>query len=583
MSEASVSIAEIKEEFLETIGEANRIVTNSRNRSLEITQLKIMLKQKMNQISGVYNKLVQNFVITDPELVWSLISDVSFELQVFTSKLSKDPLLEEIYLSAKSIANFVITMLAMIRVPTNKYRAYGVASFLMKLLSDENNIAELPADLSIDNMAEMGRRNAWFNALNSAANMYTALAPGLPAISLEMYVQIANRAFYYVSKVKELSDLKHNEKLLQYALNNNRNPYEYLSISFAWVTSAMNIIFDASMKFGRNWPDEISTSGLLKSNSSDEYVEFIKEAVMQLRKAFAYMDEIYTNGKVNKNFGDPKQVPTLGIYRYFEDILAHGISRTYVFNKINRNIVNGIYQLEISELSNEEISDAIEDNRHSLKTTESLAPSPAQLLTSQFGQFYQVVFIDLIKLEVLKSVKLHSREDFDLLLLTHEEIFTEDIILATPEIWLVKILAEIFIDVYFENYEKMPDYLAELQKYQSAFELEPKHFITISSLIIIISHLVHDEVSEQNMELLQQSYELLRDANLNYLLDEYKQYADELMKYLNNEIPQQLFDRKIPISPFDAFSWLVPTFAKNQKNIKYLPFNLEYDQIIHNM
>ncbi len=202
MSSPTPSATEIISDFANAIDDIRDFVFASKKRALHDTQLKVLLKSKINRIKSSYNAL-----ISQPQIDSDASSKLLFEsipkLTDVCNNISHEGVFELIWLELNAIINSLAASLITIHSKSDVWSVQGSATLLVQIISGIPKVDQLPSLVgrSIDDPEYLDHWRVTFNYLQFTAATYFGVIYAVKTANLSDLITWINQGFFYLSVI----------------------------------------------------------------------------------------------------------------------------------------------------------------------------------------------------------------------------------------------------------------------------------------------------------------------------------------------------------------------------------------------
>ena len=192
-------------------------------------------------------------------------------------------------------------------------------------------------------------------------------------------------------------------------------------------------------------------------------------------------------------------------------------------------------------------------------------------------------FIGILPFYALKAVYMNDTNIIENLLLKYRDILSG--FKDHTNLFFTTNLAKLFVYTHSDKEIEFEDYYQSFLDKLKDFELNPRSYIAVIQLMVLISYFIPSIDVNDRQELLAKAETGGLSGNE---LDAYKEDFRELKyAFINNRDidPTHPINNRLKIIELDPFSFLIPDFTKLLKrrqfpNWRYYPFNRACDGII---
>ena len=232
---------------------------------------------------------------------------------------------------------------------------------------------------------------------------------------------------------------------------------------------------------------------------------------------------------------------------------------------------------------------ALQLNDWFLNYTENQSDTRTNLLNSFLGSQFVDLVEQRVELLTLYSIFENSVTMYSTEFQKVSWVFQEADPLQFSDVFLRKVLAELFLSTKFDTNFKLEELVTEIVKFKELIQFRPRDFTALLVLEFLLEYFIHDTTFPSKDEVL---IKINKNGLINggdyHLFNEFQDYLDYLINALHEEtsiLSEELLRRKTLVNIFDSITWLVPDFNKAFKEkikipIYYLPFNRAVDGIV---
>lgn len=586
MSDAKPSAEETIEDFVNSIDDILDFVNASKKRALHDTQIKVIIKNKIQRIKGTYNNLSSHTTM-DSELRSKAFFDAIPKMINVLNSIDHEGVFELIWLEINAMINSFATSLIGTHSKGDVWSVQGSATLLVQIISGIPKVQHLPtlSDRSPDDPEYLDRWIVTFNCLQFNAATFFTVIYAVKTVQLSDLIYWSNQAFFYFSLLEEFFRIFEWETIARVMKN---RPQIFFANIFAFSVifqSLVDHVFLLNRRFGMSWPTEIDTHGLLESSSFDDILKLIAHVRQHPKTALEKLNELFKTGLWSLNDNPMQAGPVKNL---FDLDMIYDYYESYV-----QSLKFGKAFFEHSKTENDnlpQITKAIELNNWVLSYFENQVGDRKILLESYLGSQYVDILDQQLELIALECIFSNSIMPYS----THFKqigwLFQDADPLQFSDVFLRKLFVELFLSTMIEPIIPFDDLLNEIKRLRSLLTFKPRDVTALIILEVILSvALKKREVPTKDEVFIIVNKNGIVSGGDYHLYDQFQDYIEFLLLSFQGGpsfMSEQLLTRK-NINPFDSMTWLIPVFNKPFKDrfkipIHYLPFNRSCDGIINN-
>ncbi|MHA1116535.1 MAG: hypothetical protein ACTSPJ_10220, partial [Candidatus Heimdallarchaeaceae archaeon] len=149
----------------------------------------------------------------------------------------------------------------------------------------------------------------------------------------------------------------------------------------------------------------------------------------------------------------------------------------------------------------------------------------------------------------------------------------------------LRILVRLTLDISKDKTNRLKEYAKDLIYISKKASFEPRNSFAFALLGYLLSLVIKTISFEQFKQTISEVFENLYASLGHQLSDEIEIYLHNLFLALDNEKPTYNMSRLLVTKYYDPYTYFVPDLNKIAKNIEkdiiYIPFNLQSDSIMH--
>ena len=586
MSNPLPSAEAIVNEFAHAIDDIRDFTFASKKRALNGTQLKVLLKNKINRIKSAYNALISQSQI-ESAISSQLLFDSIPKLTDACNNISHDGVFELIWLELNAIINSLAASLITIHSKNDIWSVQGSATLLVQIISGIPKVNQLPSLVgrSIDDPEYLDHWRVTFNYLQFTAATYFGVIYAVKTVNLSDLISWTNQGFYYFSLLDNYFQSFEWEKMAQlqkYQANFFFNSVFTITSTFQNFVEYIVVVLK---RLGTNWPSSIETQGFITDHSIKSLLIFLKHLKNHTLTSLQKLNDLYAQGmwtaNDNPSQSDPyKQLLELvTVYDYYLSffdalMVAHPSSPQFEPASVNRI---------------EKLTKALELNQWFLSNTEDHVGDLDNLLNSNLGTQYVDTIEQRLELLTLNCLAADNTFFFESEITKLSRIFEKSDPLQYSSMILRKLFVNLFITSKFGPNSNFDELYSEIIRLKELLQFRPRDLTALIVLEIILGNfLKKNEIPTKDQIFISINKNGLINGGDYHLFTEFQEYIDYLLPALKGEtsiISELLLTRKTTINIFDSTSWLIPDFNLAFKDlikipIFYLPFNRDADGII---
>lgn len=585
MSTPVPSAQETIEEFSFSIDDIRDFVFASKKRALDDTQLKVILKNKINRIKSSFNNLISHFQV-DSETRSKLLFESIPKLTDVCNNIDHTSF-ELIWLELDAMINSFAASLIGIHSKGDIWSVQGSATLLVNIISGIPQVDHLPTLVgrSIEDPEYLDHWRVTFNYLQFTAATYFGVIYAVKTVNLSDIITWSNQGFYYFSLLDNYFLSFEWEKIAQVHKHQPENFFILTNTVASTFINFVEYILILLKRFGSNWPSEINTQGLFEDRSFDGLISYIDHLKTYVLNAIQKVNELYSTGMWSANDNPTQSEPykqlleQVTLYDYYLAFVEALKTADPSLPK-PRSIESGI----------EKLTKALDLNEWVLQNIESQFGDRTSLLQSYLGSEFADTLEQRLELLALNSIFVNNPSLFQ----SDNEKYGWAFANADPQqyadLLLKKLLVGIFLAAKFDLKDKFPELFDEVIRLKELLQFRPRDFTTLIILELIIGFFFKNlEIPTSDQVFISINKNGLISGGDYHLLNEFQEYIDYLIPALHGEpsnLSEVLIDRKTLINSFDSITWLTPDFDhvfKSQIKIPifFLPFNRAVDGIIN--
>lgn len=563
------------DELIETLKKVVSFLKEANQRSMSLIQRKILLNSKLDELAGNINDFISDLTLNSEQKVDTLLEALNLSQEVLNN-IPDAPVLSNTWLSYTSFVNFVRATLANIHLDSDSIRSYSSANILSHLLLDDiKKMESLPELPPYDNPTKFFETYIPLsNALQSTASIFSRLIQNIRLVSIQDLSYWGDMTIYNFHLFRELVKLFDIIKLLETKKVQKMDRLLNNVFTFANTVSILFYTFiDLHLKFRGIWPEDFNTYGELERLDLRS-IKKLNENIIEFNlNMYELLQEGYSKKLISIN-----DKPEDGeFYRDYELVLKDS---NYLTQQIEVYL-KMVDPLDPSNLDRIDKLIILGDEVFSLIF--KISGGREKIADSFYVGSFLDTFINILPFYALKALYLNNTNILENLLLEYRDILSG--FREHTNLFFTTTLAELFVYSRLDDEIDFNEYYQSLLDKLKDFELNPRTYVTVIHLTVLISYFI-PSVSANDRE------ELLAKAESRGLLsNDLEVYKEDFLEMKNSFLESRSINQAHPINnrlkiiELDPFSFLIPDFTKllerrQLPNWKYFPFNRACDSII---
>ncbi|MHA1417254.1 MAG: hypothetical protein ACTSRR_13505, partial [Candidatus Heimdallarchaeaceae archaeon] len=291
---------------------------------------------------------------------------------------------------------------------------------------------------------------------------------------------------------------------------------------------------------------------------------------------------------------------------YISDLKEHVEKKTFGFNESpleDETVLESLYQIDLTKVyvkgfyslfryfkeSDVNILDSLRDTVfinffNFLHRYEEMMSQP-DFINSQMADGISFLLEELLPWSGLIALKL---DDYSLLEDVEKKfayVFSKKGKDRYPTMNGLRILVRLTLDISKDKTNRLKEYAKDLIYISKKASFEPRNSFAFALVGYLLSLVIKTISFEQFKQTISEVFENLYASLGHQLSDEIEIYLHNLFLALDNEKPTYNMSRLLVTKYYDPYTYFVPDLNKIAKNIEkdiiYIPFNLQSDSIMH--
>ena len=173
------------EEFIHSVDDMREFVFSSKKRRLHDTQLKVLLRNKINRLKTNFNAFVSHLMI-DSDVRSKIFFESIPKLTDVCNNISSDGIFELLWLELNAMINSFAVALITSHSKADIWRVQGSATLLVQIISGLPKIDQIPslANHSIEDPEFLDRWRVTFNYLQFSAMAYSKVIYAVKTVKI---------------------------------------------------------------------------------------------------------------------------------------------------------------------------------------------------------------------------------------------------------------------------------------------------------------------------------------------------------------------------------------------------------------
>jgi hypothetical protein len=542
---------------------------------MSLIQRKILLNSNLDELAGNINDFISDLTLNSEHKVNTLLEALNIGQEILNN-IPDAPELSNSWLSYTSFVNFIRATLANIHLDSDSIRSYSSANILGHLLLDNiKKMEKLPELPPYDNPTTFFETYIPLsNALQSTGSIFSGLIQNIRLVSIQDLTYWGDMSFYYFHLFRELVNQFDIMTLLR--TRKVKKIDRFYNNVFTFANSA-SISFYTYIElhtiFSGNWPEGFDTYGELEKFDLTNIRKLNKNIFEFNRNMYSLLQEGYTKKLVSIN-DKPENAEFHSDYKLV-------LKDSEYLDQLFEVYINMSDPLNSSNLDNIEKLITLGDEAFSLIF--DISGGREEIAESFYVASFLDTFIEVLPFYALKSIYLNDSNIIENIFFEYRDIL--DGFKDHTNLFFTTKLAKLFVYSHLDKEIEFDDYYHSFHDKLKDFELNPRTYIAVIHLMVLISYFI-PSIGESERE------ELFVKAESGGLskndLESYKVDFEEMKNaFLGNKEVNQTHSihNRLNIIELDPFSFLIPDFSKLLKrrqlpNWKYYPFNRACDGII---
>lgn len=567
-------------EILTLLEDMRHFMRRSADRNMGEKQRRIVQKNNMLQATVSIDDYLALEI--DPQEKSRGVSSIVTGINTVLIIIPQTPEFEYIHLELTYLTNFLRTVVVDLS-SDELSKVEASANLLAQIISGMSEYNTLPSVPSPDDQDYIHQVKVSINALLSIAGVYKSIIYVLHSMHIDDLKEWATKAFWhyklasdYVKKIDFIGAYENYR-------SNQKTPdffEDYITAHYANMNIA-RLAYDIYLKLGDYWPNDLKIYGLFDNNISLETILSILETTHKDGKAvFKRLQDAYKRRQFdyNDNPSENQRIKEFMLeYQSFQvdfDIIQ--AYDDYIRLRGRRYMQSTKSQLERVK----------ESTNLLLIEYEKLAISKEKISRLNIKEGYYHTVEQHIILTALVTVWDKNQKQFTTMLKRFDFIFKKKEIIGNLKLFLIKNLAQLYIDMKFKNTHNLTTVRDELKELIPFLGFHPHDFITTNILIAILSMLIGDSTVAEIEEILTDAKNKgIFQRGQERIEKEYNAYANALLKVKEGGKFDYDPNYRTSANALDPKTWLLPDFKEMSKDklgheIIYLPFNREDDKML---
>ena len=563
------------DDLIATLRKVITFLKEANQRSMSLIQRKILLNSKLDELAGNINDFISDLTLNSKQKVNTLLETLNLSQEILNN-IPDAPELSNTWLSYTSFVNFVRATLANTHLDSDSIRSYSSANILGHLLLDDiKKMDKLPELPPYDNPTIFFETFIPLsNALQSTASIFSRLIENIRLVSIQDLTYWGDMTLYYFHLFRELVKQFDIITLLETRKVQKIDRLYNNVYTFASTTSILFYVYiDLHSRFKGIWSDNFDTYGEIESYNLIN----IKNLNANIIKFNTNMHDLLQEGYSRKLVSINDKPEDAEFYQDYELVLKD----SHYLNQLFEIYINMVDPLDPSNLNHVEKLIPLADEVFSIIF--KIAKGREKIVESFYVGSFLDTFISVLPFYALKAVYLKDINILENLLLEYRDIMSG--FKDHANLFFTTTMAKLFVYTHLDNEIDLEDYYQSLLTRLKEFELNPRTYIAVIHLMVLISYFVPSINAREREELLARAENGGLSANDPEI---YKEDFNEMKNAFleGRDINQShSINSRLKTIEMDPFSFLIPDFTKllERKQLpswKYFPFNRTCDGII---
>ena len=571
-------------EFFNTIEDISKYFADIKDGGLGDVKLKVRIRNKLGS-----SKSILTDVISQPDYDFDQVTRISYsaitKLNSILSSLPRSKLSLEFWFELNAFSNEFLLLVFDLYKGKNLEKITLHNQEIKDLLQGVPVIADFPGliEIPIENAQSREKWLTVFKSLQLCANVFYLIGNNLLSLSENELTKYVSTAFCHTKLLLSMYQMFDWQRMASYENKPAEGFFRAIKDKLITYLYLFDHIVQVYKRIDNDMETNVVKCGLVQDLSLEQLFILNNEFRTLCLESKSKLEDLYQNGTFDYN-DNPNTSPHIhdidfiiiryNFYEAYFDVMNIGLVKTSPNTDINVVLVKINRVLDLVQRYQVFLEQQAGDKKKLIK-------SPI------LGEYINnlIMFIEILALNAYWT---NNEQLYQIQISRYTWLFTQIDITTYTDLFIIRLLAELFIDTHVSSYIHFKDFRDNIIKYRKVIVERSRDYASLTVLEAILSFFVGDkQISELEGLLFDAKEKGLVNGGQDHLLNMFEHYTEVLTKLFRNqsaEYPVELLERTKKVYKLDSISWLIPNFSNIRsntvsENIIYIPFNRSYDAI----